>query len=57
MYADGCDVLVEGLDMLALVDLLMVGDDPNYLFVLWLDGCLRVEPRIGLPLAEGLCDI
>jgi hypothetical protein len=27
--ANGCDVSVEGLDMLALVDLLLVGDDPN----------------------------
>jgi hypothetical protein len=25
--------------------------------VLWLHGCLGVEPRIGLALAEGLCDI
>jgi hypothetical protein len=43
--------------MLALVDLLLVGGDPNQLFVLWLDGCLRDEPRIGLALAEGLRDI
>jgi hypothetical protein len=42
--------------MLALVDLLLVGDDPNCQFVLWLDGCLGVEPRIGFALAEGLCD-
>jgi len=42
--------------MLALVDLILVGDDPHKQFVLWLDGCLRVEPRIGLALAEGLCD-
>jgi len=40
--------------MLALVDLLLVVDNPNYLF-LWLDGCLGVEPRVGLTLAEGLC--
>jgi len=28
-YANRCDVSAEGLDMLALVDLLLVGDDPN----------------------------
>jgi len=56
-YATVCDVSAEDLDMLALVDLLRVGDDPNYQFVLRLDGCLGVEPRIGIALAEGLCDI
>jgi len=29
VYANGCDVSAEGLDMLAFVDLLLVGDDPN----------------------------
>jgi hypothetical protein len=28
-YANRCDVSAEGLDMLALVDLVLVGDDPN----------------------------
>jgi len=28
-YANGCDVSAGGLDMLELVDLLLVGDDPN----------------------------
>jgi hypothetical protein len=28
-YANGCYVSAEGLDMLALVELLLVGDDPN----------------------------
>jgi hypothetical protein len=28
-YTNGCDVLAEGLDLLALVDLLLVADDPN----------------------------
>jgi hypothetical protein len=28
-YTKGCVVSAEGLDMLALVDLLLVGDDPN----------------------------
>jgi hypothetical protein len=28
-YANRCDVSVEGLDMLPLVDLLLVGDDPH----------------------------
>jgi hypothetical protein len=28
-YANRCDVSAEGLDMLAVVDLLLVGDDPN----------------------------
>jgi hypothetical protein len=51
-----CHVSAEGLDVLALVDLLLVGDYPKQQFVLWLDGCLGVEPRIGLSLAEGLCD-
>jgi len=28
-YANGCDVSAEGHYMLAVVDLLLVGDDPN----------------------------
>jgi hypothetical protein len=28
-YANGCDVSAEGLDILAMVDLLLVGGDPN----------------------------
>jgi len=50
------DVSAESLDVLAPVDLLLVGDDPNHLFVLWFDGYLRFEPRSGLALAEGLHD-
>jgi hypothetical protein len=42
--------------MLALVELLLVGYDPSSQFVLWLDGRLGVEPRIGLALAERLHD-
>jgi len=42
--------------MLALVDVLLVRDDPNQLFVLRLKGWLGVELRIGLALAEGRCD-
>jgi hypothetical protein len=56
-YGNVSDVSAESLDMLALVYLLLVGDDPNHLFVLWFDGCLGVEPRSGLALAEGLCEI
>jgi len=28
-YANGCDVSAEGLDMISLVDMLLLGDDPN----------------------------
>jgi hypothetical protein len=41
--------------MLAVVDLLLVGDVRNWEFIC-LDGCLEVESRIGLDLSEGLCD-
>jgi hypothetical protein len=37
-YNEGCDVSAEGLDILALVDLLLVGDDPNWqLSFGWMD--------------------
>jgi hypothetical protein len=56
--ANGCDISAEGLDMLAVVDLILVGGGGWYqlAIVLWLDDCLGVEPRIRLALAEGLCD-
>jgi hypothetical protein len=28
-YANWCDIPADGLDVLVLVDLLLVGDDPN----------------------------
>jgi hypothetical protein len=40
--------------MLALVDLLLVGDDPNQQILLWLDGRLGVESRNGFDLAADL---
>jgi hypothetical protein len=51
---NGCDVSAEGLDMLALVALLLVGDDLSLSLVGRM--CLGVEPSIGFALAEGLCD-
>jgi hypothetical protein len=55
-YANACDISAESLDIIAIVDLLLVGDDPKEQFVLWLHGCLKDEPRIGLALAEGFCN-
>jgi len=44
---NGCDVSAEGLDT-ALVDLPMVGDDPNWqLFFSWIDAW-ELNPRLGL---------
>jgi len=37
--------------------LALVRDDANLLFVPWMDGWMGTEPRIGLVLAKGHCDI
>jgi hypothetical protein len=46
-YANVCDVSAEGLDMLALVDLFLVGDDPNLQFSYCSIGVYDLNPELG----------